>query len=83
MLPTSNAARVPAIFTEINLISGDVVTLVHETFKEPNDPVAKMHTEQVKNGQEIVSQNINTIIKLAESGTEAVKNMLARDARKS
>ena len=81
-LPAENLPGIPGIFSEINLITGDVKTLIHQDFKDENNPIAKVHAEQIKNGQKIVADNVNTITRLAQSASDEIKNLLKQDSRK-
>ena len=81
-LPEGKTTGLPGIFSEVNLISGDIVTLIDKEFSKNDDPVQKVHDAQVTNGRKIVATNVRTIISLAESATGLVKGMLEKPARR-
>ena len=65
--PSQSSANVSGIYSEINLITGDIVTLIDSDLSEPNNPTLEFHKSQVDNGRQIVSTNINTIIRLVQA----------------
>ena len=81
-LPAENLPGIPGIFSEVNLFTGDIKTLIHQDYKDENNPIAKMHAEQIKNGQKIVADNVNTITRLAQSASDEIKSLLKQPSRK-
>jgi hypothetical protein len=64
------SANVSGIYSEVNLITGDIVTLIDSEFNDPNNPTLEFHKTQVENGRHIVTTNINTIIRLVQAAGE-------------
>jgi hypothetical protein len=65
--PSQSSANVSGIYSEVNLITGDIVTLIDSEFNDPNNPTLEFHKTQVENGRQIVTANINTIIRLIQA----------------
>ena len=65
--PSPSSANVSGIYSEVNLITGDIVTLIDNEFNDPNNPTLEFHKTQVENGRHIVTANINTIIRLVQA----------------
>jgi hypothetical protein len=68
--PSQSSASVSGIYSEVNLITGDIVTLIDSEFNDPNNPTLELHKAQVENGRHIVTTNINTIIRLVQAAGE-------------
>ena len=75
------ATELAGLYTEINLISGDVITLVHENYKAKDDPVLAMHLAQVDNGRRIVATNVATIRELLSTAEGGIKGALDSGSR--
>jgi len=80
--PAQSTASVSGIYSEINLLTGDIVTLIDADFNEPNNPTLEFHKTQVENGGQIVSKNIETIIALLKAvGGQLDLNRAARETQ--
>ena len=52
--PSQSSANVSGIYSEVNLITGDMVTLIDSEFNDPNNPTLEFHKTQVENSRQIV-----------------------------
>ena len=77
----SQTTQLDGLYTEVNLVSGDVITLIHASYKDKDDPVFAMHQAQVENGRRIVATNVATIRDLLSSASEKIQDALNNDSR--
>lgn len=77
----SQTTQLDGLYTEVNLVSGDVITLIHASYKDKDDPVLAMHQAQVENGRHIVATNVATIRDLLSSASEKIQDALTNDSR--
>lgn len=65
LAPTSE--QITGLYSNINLVTGDIVTLIDKAYEGADNPIMAFHDSQVENGRKIVSTNIQTIERLATS----------------
>lgn len=81
--PKTGAESVRCIHSEINLMQGDIITLVNAAYEtaEPENtaqearehPVLKMHNAQIANGRDIVNTNVKMLLSLVKSISDSSK----------
>lgn len=63
-----------AIVTNVNLIDGDISTVMHPAFAEGSMPaISELHKEMQLRGSEIVERNVKLLKELINSGLVAIK----------
>ncbi|MEA3276794.1 MAG: hypothetical protein U9Q81_16170 [Pseudomonadota bacterium] len=63
-------------YTEINLVSGDIISILPKDHQDPADPLHKIHEEKVKQGTEIVAANVATLKELLKDASEDLRRWL-------
>lgn len=63
-------------YTEINLVSGDIINLVPEAHLAADDPLRAIHAAQVESGLGIVKQNVETLRDLLKDANEELRAWL-------
>lgn len=83
LAPTSGTESIPGIFSEVNLVSGDIKTLIDEKFSDPDNPILKLHQSQSENGRKIITNNVQTIISLAKTAGTELKDVLNKESQRT
>ena len=67
-----------AIYTSVNLITGDMTNAIHDEFADPESPnsLLDFHQEQVKNGRDIVTTNFQMVKELVSDAKDTVAELL-------
>ena len=65
-----------AIVTSINLVEGDITSIVPDQFWSPDkEVIRKYHEQQVSNGHDIVSRNLRLISEVGEALIRTLSNL--------
>jgi hypothetical protein len=65
-----------AIVTSINLVQGDIISIVPDQFWAPDkEVIRKYHEQQVSNGHEIVVRNLRLISEVGEALIRTLSNL--------
>ncbi|MBK1695744.1 hypothetical protein [Rhodovibrio salinarum] len=78
---TQSPQDVKGIHTRIDLLQGDIGTIVDGSFYDPNQPspLQALHSEQVANAQKIVQSNVELLGELAEWLGNSVNAALTKE----
>lgn len=67
-----------AIITQIDLIQGDITTVIDKKFENPSNPMRQVHEEQVDRANSIIRTNIAVLKELGEILESLPKDMKER-----
>jgi hypothetical protein len=74
-MPVSNT-----FYTEINLISGDIINILPKDDLDAADPLLKIHAENVNKGTEIVAANVKALKEILQDASEDLQKWLGLTA---
>ena len=69
-----------AIYTSMNLITGDMTNAIHDDFADPESASSLLafHQQQVKTGRDIVTTNFQMVKDLVSDAKDTVAELLRR-----
>jgi hypothetical protein len=75
--PPSDGLQVTSTFyTEINLLSGDIINILPKGNLEATDSLREIHDENVKKGTEIVAANVSALKEILQDASEDLQKWL-------